>query len=226
MKKFMLVLLALVMTASLAIAENDSKPMPAEAAAFEGEWQCDRATAELIWEEEGFKVLIAREYTEWEYSCFYHEEDNTVISMPFGTRKEFAYNGDGEITSITEVYDDGEAVFSLDAEGYLLWQDEKENAGEGMRFEKLPEKPQVLTFDTIGEAMEAEGYTGIAGSDDSYSVVIVELDGTYLRAVAAMDDEARRLLDATTVYVDADTLKAASDAYNAYVKTLPVTYEE
>ena len=168
--------------------------MPAEAADFEGVWQCDRATIAMYWEEEGFKVLItwgssAWEHTEWEYSCFYHDEDNTLV-------------------------------------GKLIWLDEKENAGDGMRFEKLPEEPAVLSFATIGEAMASEGFTGVIGGDDQHYVVAMEKDGAYIRLVADLDDEARRLGEATLEYVDADTLEAAFNAYNEYVKTLPVAYEE
>ena len=205
--------------------------MPAEAAAFEGVWQCDRATIAMYWEEEGFKVLItwgssAWEHTEWEYSCFYHDEDHTLVSMPFGTRTEVVYDENGEQTSVAEVYNDGEAVFSLDEEGKLIWLDEKENAGDGMRFEKLPEEPAVLSFATIGEAMASEGFTGVIGGDDQHYVVAMEKDGAYIRLVADLDDEARRLGEATLEYVDADTLEAAFNAYNEYVKTLPVAYEE
>ena len=210
-------------------AEADAEP--AGAAAFEGVWQCDRATIAMYWEEEGFKVLItwgssAWEHSEWEYSCYYHEEDNTVVSMPFGTRTEYVYGDNGELLSATEAYNDGEAVFSLDEEGKLIWLDEKENAGDGMRFEKIPEEPAALTFATIGDAMNAEGYTGIAGGDDEHYVAVVEVDGAYLRVVADVDDEARRLGDATLDYVDADTLEAAFSAYNAYIETLPIAYEE
>lgn len=142
MKKFLLVLLALVITAGLAMAEGDSNPMPAEAAVYEGAWQCDRATAEMYWEEEGFKVLIswgssAWETTEWEYSCFYHEDDNTLVSMPFGIRTDLVYDDNGNETSATTVYDDGQATFKIDENGHLIWIDEKENAGDGMLFEKL-----------------------------------------------------------------------------------------
>ena len=142
MKKFVLVLLALVITAGLAMAEGDSNPMPAEAAVYEGAWQCDRATAEMYWEEEGFKVLIswgssAWETTEWEYSCFYHEDDNTLVSMPFGSRTDLVYDDNGNETSATTVYDDGQATFKIDENGHLIWIDEKENAGDGMLFEKL-----------------------------------------------------------------------------------------
>ena len=210
-------------------AEADAEP--AGAAAFEGVWQCDRATIAMYWEEEGFKVLItwgssAWEHTEWEYSCFYHDEDHTLVSMPFGTRTEVVYDENGEQTSATEVYNDGEAIFSLDEEGKLIWLDEKENAGDGMRFEKLPEEPAVLSFATIGEAMTSEGFTGVIGGDDQHYVVAMEKDGAYIRLVADLDDEARRLGEATLEYVDADTLEAAFNAYNEYVKTLPVAYEE
>ncbi len=210
-------------------AEADAEP--AGAAAFEGVWQCDRATIVLYWEEEGFKVLItwgssAWEHSEWEYSCYYNEEDDTVVSVPFGTRTEYVYGDNGELVSATEAYNDGAATFLLDEEGYLIWWDEKENAGEGMRFDQIPEAAAALTFTTIGEAMASEGYTGIAVGDDEHYVVVVERNGAYLRLVADVDDEARRLGEATLNYVDADTLEAAFEAYNAYIETLPIAYEE
>lgn len=205
--------------------------MPAEAAAFEGDWQCDRASISMYWEEEGFKVLItwgssAWEHTEWEYSCFWHDKDHTLVSMPFGTRTEIVYDENGDLASATEVYNDGEAIFSLDEEGRLIWLDEKENAGEGMLFEKLPGEPAVLSFATIGDAMDAEGYTGIAGGDDQHYVVAVEKDGAWIRLVADVDDEARRLGEETVNYESAEKLEAAFNAYNEYIKTLPVTREE
>ena len=230
-KKVLLVMLALVMMAGIAFAEEGVAPMPDSAKAFEGVWQCDRATIAMYWEEEGFKVLItwgssAWEHTEWEYSCYYHDEDNTLVAVPFGIRTEYVYGDDGELSSATEAYNDGTATFFLDEEGYLIWQDEKENAGEGMRFEKLPDEPATLLFATIGDAMVSEGYTGIACGNDEHYVVVVERDSAYLRVVADVDDEARRLSDATLEYTDVDTLEAAFSAYNAYIKTLPVAYEE
>ena len=74
--------------------------------------------------------------------------------------------------------------------------------------------------------MNAKGFTGVAGGDDEHYVAIVEMDGAYLRVVANVDDEARRLGDATLEYVDAETLDAAFNAYNAYLATLPIAYEE
>ena len=154
MKKLLAALLALALilggvSAALAEAEPVSEEMPEEAAVYEGVWACGRATAELIWEEEGFRVLItwggsAWEESVWEYACFYHEDDGTLVSMPFGLRTDYIYNEDGTVASADQKYDDGEAVFSLDAEGCLIWQDEKENAGDGMRFERAEaENPEA-----------------------------------------------------------------------------------
>lgn len=230
MKKLTAIILVLVLALGCA-ALADEVAMPEAAGDFEGVWQCDRATVAVYWEEEGFKVQItwgssAWEHTEWQYSCYYHGEDNTLVAVPFGICKEYVYGEDGELVSATEVYNDGEAVFSLDAEGYLIWQDLKENAGEGMRFEKLPEVPAVFSFATIGEAMASEGYTGIAQSDYDHYVVAVKLDDSYIRLVADMDGKARELFDATLNYADINELEAADAAYRAYIKTLPVSYEE
>ena len=145
MKKLLAILmsLALLLTAlPLACAEQSAEaPSPDP---WSGVWQCDRCSIEIIWEEEGYRVLVhwgssAWECTEWSYACYVHEEEGTLVSTPFGIRSELVFGDDGEPASVTDVYNDGEAVFSLDEEGYLIWQDEKENAGEGMRFEWVSE---------------------------------------------------------------------------------------
>lgn len=92
--------------------------------------------------------------------------------------------------------------------------------------EKNLAEPTALSFATVGDALNAESYTGVAGGDEQHFVVTMEKDGSYIRLVANMDDEANRLREATTHYVDDDTLEAAFDAYNAYVYTLPFAYEE
>ncbi|MBR5345369.1 MAG: hypothetical protein IK127_06045 [Clostridia bacterium] len=147
MKKWLSILLAaiLMMTVGFALTEDEPIDQPApNPDLFSGTWACDRAVISINWEEEGYRILIqwgssAWECTEWEYSCYFHEEENKLVSMPFGTRTEMVYGEDGDLVSATVVYDDGEATFYLDEEGFLIWADEKENAGEGMRFELLPE---------------------------------------------------------------------------------------
>ena len=88
------------------------------------------------------------------------------------------------------------------------------------------QKPAALSFATMGEAMASEGYTGIACADDQHFAVVVTQKGAGIRLVADLDEKARELGEATLVYVDAETLEAAFEAYNAYLETLPVAYEE
>lgn len=206
--------------------DYESEPMPEAAAAFEGAWQCGRATLEMYWEELGFKVLIrwggsAWDVAEWEYSCFYNEENNTIESMPFGLRTDLVYGDNGEVVSSTEIYDDGEATFALTEDGFLTWDDMKENAGEGMLFEKLPVYDSM--FLTIGAAMEEAEYNNIGGDMDDYYIIVVNKDGTNLRVVAQLDDIAREM---NKNLFNADDIEYAIAEYEEYVKTLPVLYTE
>ena len=145
LKRILLAALALTLLAmGAALAEEPDIQSPPSPDLYSGSWACDRASIEMNWEEEGYRVLIswgssAWENSEWEYSCYYHEEDKTLVSMPFGSRTDYVYGDDGELVSATEIYSDGSATFSLDGEGKLIWQDEKENAGDGMRFDRIPD---------------------------------------------------------------------------------------
>ena len=87
-------------------------------------------------------------------------------------------------------------------------------------------EPAALSFATIGDAMASEGFTDIAGGNDQHFAVLVEQDGAYIRLVADVDDEARRLNAVILETEGADALEAAFDAYNEYIKTLPIAYEE
>ena len=106
---------------------------------------------------------------------------------------------------------------------------EEETEEESTQYEEFTKEAEELEsppFDTIGDAMEAEGYTGIAGSDEEHFVVVVEMDGEYIRLCADLDEEAIRLSGATLDYTDADSLEAAFEAYNAYIATLPISIAE
>ena len=157
MKKLLSLLVALALTlglTGLCLAESeDARPAPSPDP-YSGIWQCDRATAEIIWEEEGYRVLIqwgssAWELTEWEYSCYYQEADNTMVATD-GSRAELTFNDAGEETNCRVVYEDGRALFSLDAEGCLIWQDQNENAGEGLRFVRTGDYPEVAEELSVG----------------------------------------------------------------------------
>ena len=144
MKKLFAIILVLALAlVSAGFAEEEKlPPMPEEAAMYEGTWVCDRASIEIIWEEEGFRLFIswgssASETSEWEYSCYYNAETKSLEAMPTGIHTDNVYGEDGEIVSSTVIYDDGEATFTLDGEGNLLWHDVKEDAGKDMLFERL-----------------------------------------------------------------------------------------
>lgn len=119
-------------------------PVPTETEAFLGQWQSDRAGLTVYWTpDDDFTVSIvwsssAWDNTEWRYHCTYDAESCTLVSLPDGTRTEFSHNGDGELASSSIVYSDGTASFLLDRDGHLIWQDNKEYAGKGLRFGRLP----------------------------------------------------------------------------------------
>ena len=145
MKKLIAMMMALMMMLGCCAAlaeegDSESFPMPEEAAVFEGIWACDRANAEVIWEEAGFRVAIswsssASETTVWDYSCYFNAEDRSLVSVPeSGTKIDYVYREDGEVESSTPVYEDGEATFTLDEENHLIWKDVKEDAGKDLKF--------------------------------------------------------------------------------------------
>ena len=149
MKKLFAIILVLALAlVSVGFAEEENlPPIPEEAAVYEGTWVCDRASIEIVWEEEGFRVFIswgsnAAETSEWEYSCHYIAETKSLEAVPTGIHTDNVYGADGEIVSSTVIYDDGEATFTLDEEGRLLWHDVKEDAGKDMLFERV-EIPEI-----------------------------------------------------------------------------------
>lgn len=163
MKKLLLVFLSLVLLVNVAFAEEtaigtvedviedafedyeedyeEDEPVP-DPDLFSGTWLCERYAVEIDWEGIGYRILVSlantpSEFTEWEYSGFYHEAEKTIVTMPFGMRTEVVY-GEGSVAeSWTTVYEDGSAIFGFDEEGHLVWSDEKENAGEGLAFVKV-----------------------------------------------------------------------------------------
>lgn len=147
------------------------------ASVFEGSWQCGRCTIEISPEEDDLKVLIywgssASETAEWVYTCEFDEYENTLTSVGEGIRTDVTYGSDGELISAEELYTDGAAVFRFDGNGCLVWDDLKENAGDGMTFERL----DLYDYDN-SSAFEGRWGTGrcsieITPEDDAYRVFI------------------------------------------------------
>ena len=105
MKKLLLVLLSLVLLVSVAFAEEtaigtvedviedafedyeddyeEDEPAP-DPDLFSGTWLCERYAVEIDWEGIGYRILVSlantpSEFTEWEYSGFYHEAEKTIV---------------------------------------------------------------------------------------------------------------------------------------------------
>lgn len=114
----------------------------AESLGFAGRWGCGRATIDITIQDDGsFKVFIAwgssaAESVEWTYPCVYDGDSNCLYSYMPGSKAVVTYAEGGDFESVETEYEDGEATFTIDADGMLIWQDAKENAGDGMRFER------------------------------------------------------------------------------------------
>ncbi|MBR7040720.1 MAG: hypothetical protein IKI24_02635 [Clostridia bacterium] len=222
MKKLLLTVLALLIALTV-LAEGDIVPEGAEK--FIGDWQDGETFILMDWDDECFRVLIIQGrddgQTEWEYSCLYDSETGALASLPYGVRREVVFDDNGEFVSSDEVYGDGEAAFAIDENDRLTWQDEKDGAGDGLVFERLPGFEPL--FSDMREALADEGYTGFEGTSCGYYVAVVEVDGALNRVAAELDETALKLEDA--IY-ESDDLSAAVEAYEDYVRTLPVSYLE
>ena len=80
-------------------------------------------------------------------------------------------------------------------------------------------------FATFGDAFDAAGEEPVYGGSDEYIAVIVEKDGNYYRVVSELDEKGQEL-DAVALESDIDDLDEAIDAFDKYVRTLPVSYVE
>ena len=177
MKKMFSVILTLVLLlsccASLAEESAQTTECPEEARFYEGIWSNVDAQLEMYWEEEGYKVLITYPRgdgleTDWEYSCLV-AEDNSLVSMPFGIRKEI--NGD----SVEIVYEDGEARFYINEENYLAWKNEKEELEIETRFVKL--SPGDFDGYWVSENCVVEMYF----EEEGYKILVREVEGDNVK---------------------------------------------
>ena len=148
MKKLMCVILAVILAALCCAALADEYPEPEGGKKFGTCWAIFGMTAEICYEEEGYRVYIKstdpyeQKGTEWEYSCFYVEEKDALISVsssknPWYMDPELGYEVRGEY-EYQGMDDEGrETVFRITEEGFLTWQDGRENAGADLQFSDI-----------------------------------------------------------------------------------------
>ena len=118
MKKMTCILLAVVMLFLAAWAAADEIPQPEGGVKFESDWAVENGTAEIYYEEEGYRVFIRIERpgdltgSEFEYSCYYHEDTDSLVSIS-ALRNDYTVNPDtGE-----PVYEQDNAYEGIDEEG-------------------------------------------------------------------------------------------------------------
>ncbi len=144
MKKLfsLLLVLCLAFTAVSALAEEansaDYLAENPEAKPFDSIWVADDSDwlVEVFIEDDGPRIGVIHRLEGkrdmWEYACSL--QGKTLVSAPFGLHYlEDISSGDWDKT----YYEDGEAEFSINEAGKLIWTDKKEDAGKGLEFEKI-----------------------------------------------------------------------------------------
>lgn len=144
MKKTICILLAIMMLSLCAIAAAEEYPQPEGGKKFESDWAIAGGLVEIYYEEEGYRVTLSLETEEnksstWEYSCFYQEETDCLLSFT-SSRTDFTMDPDtGDVQSTDIAYEgfdeEGQATtFTIDDHGCLIWKDGHEDAGAGLEF--------------------------------------------------------------------------------------------
>ena len=177
MKTFGKLLLVTLLIAALfscaALAEDaedtDYAELNPDSLVYDSNWVSDDTMIHSYCEDGGFKVTVIRTATlneriTWEYSPLFDADTRTLVDDMFGSKTVETLDDYGNVLSSNTEYEDGSAVFSLDAEGRLLWADAKEDAGKGVTYEKIGR------FEGHYQCDRAE--IEISWDDDHYGVYI------------------------------------------------------
>ncbi len=188
MKKFVSILLALLMAAALLCvsASADEIPEPEGGKKFHTNWAIFNMTVRIDYEEEGYRVYILGSDpvegtgTEWEYSCVYNEEKDALLSVS-SSRNSCAINfSNGEIERADYDYqgfDEEEqmTVFTVNDHGCLTWQDGRGNAGADLEF------TNIGSFEGFWKSEDGKTFAEISWNDteegDGYGYNVYLYDG-------------------------------------------------
>ena len=176
MKKILGILLAVMMICLAACAAADEVPQPEGGKKFETDWAVEGGIAEIFYEEEGYRVYMkidrAEEATgsEYEYSCSYHEDTDSLVSIS-SIRSDYTINPDTgeEIYADTYAYEgideEGKGTeFIIDGDGFLNWKEGHNDAGAGLKFVNIGRFEGVWRNEekeTEAEFMFNGGYEGV-----------------------------------------------------------------
>lgn len=106
---------------------------------YVGDWMCERASIYIDEDDGVYNVFItwgssAFEEVYWEYTCTFDSATGALKGT--GQKSNETYDDDGEVVSSAVEYTDGSATFTIDGDA-LIWDDAKEDAAQGMRFERV-----------------------------------------------------------------------------------------
>ena len=145
MKKLFALILTifLILNALPAFAEefgfySDERP---EAKAFVSTWVAENGDwrIEVYDEDGGLELMIVHVLGDnkldvWEYSAALSVDGKALEAVPLGLHfQQDTVTGNWNIN----YYEDGDAAFTLNEAGRLLWDDRKEAAGEGLVFDRI-----------------------------------------------------------------------------------------
>ena len=144
MKKLisLLLVLCLAIAATAAFATEDipnyleghpeAAPYVSSWVAEDGDWRIDSFS-----EDDGIKLMVVHKLGDnkediWEYAAAMGE-NGILTTVPMGIH----YQQDTVTNEANDYYDDGDAEFSINEEGKLIWKDLKEDAGKDLAFQKI-----------------------------------------------------------------------------------------
>ena len=149
MKKLFAMILALTLAATLCFgALADEVPQPEGGKKFESDWAIFGMTVNINYEEEGYRVYIKssdpyeHRGSEWEYSCYYHEDEDALVSVSsskndYTEDPESGYPNRGEPIYQGMDTEGNETVFTINAEGLLEWKDGRGQDGADLQFTNI-----------------------------------------------------------------------------------------
>ena len=220
MKKIIALFLVLCfsLTAAAALAEDDigyyldDHP---EAAVYESTWVAEDGEwrIEMNGEDGCIKPYIVHRLGDnkediWEYSAAL-DEDGKLTTVPLGLHyQQDTVTDDWTVT----YYEDGDAEFSINEEGKLLWKDLKQDAAKD------------LTFEKIGS------FYGTRWMKDDIEVIFFDwYDGQYDIRLYQRGEDNEILKDAIPkgdYDADTDTLTATGEFDNEEPFTVTFSYDE
>ena len=140
MKKIIAALAALMMLLVLTGASADQE-VPEEVKMFSSMWVDDFMSVRAVAVGDQWQISINTwgGSVGWEYVCLYDGEQKVLRTDPEeqNVKTISTVDDSGSVIDSNVMYTDGAAVFSLDEQGHLVWQDAKEDVGAGHAFEKI-----------------------------------------------------------------------------------------